>query len=95
MAKDRSPKVVDGVHFIWVENYKGALWKEHWICISHPRSVFVFEPNDGEEEWRVELFKVNDFPSFPVFSRVGEEEYSGTEKIAWMKAAEWARRPVG
>lgn len=95
MAEDRSPKVVHGVHFIWVGNYDGAQWKERWMCISHPRSVFVFEPSDGEEEWRVALFKVNDFPSFPMFSRLEEEEYFGTKRIAWEKAVEWARRPVG
>ena len=95
MATRRNPKVVDGVHFVWVQKYRWSKLPEHWLSISHPSVVRVFEPRKEHghkpKYWTVVLYRPG---VFPVKNDVGDyaENDHGTKKSIWKKAAKLAKR---
>lgn len=95
MAMRRNPKIVEGVHFVWVSKYKGSKVPEHWLSISHSSVVRVFEPREEHghkpKYWTVVLYKPG---VFPVNGDTGyyAENYHGTKKSVWKKAAKLAKR---
>lgn len=80
---DKELKLIDGVPFVWVQNYAGSVYGNHWVSIDSPRVVRVWEPKESEEEWCVKLLNAK--------LTYAEKNYAGTQKIAWEKAAEWAK----
>jgi len=90
MSEERKPRVVDGVHFVWVPYYEESFLNSHWLSISHPWTVRVFEPKNGEEEWSAILYKPGKFVTSgnPDYYSA---RYDGTQKIAWLNAVVWAK----
>ena len=94
---ERKPKIVLDVHFVWVDQYEGSNLRGHWLSISHPQVVRVFEPHpltkeDGE--WMTILYKPGVFIPPSSDDKYDAEMYLGTERIAWREAVNWAKRPV-
>src|SRR3989338_573386 len=95
MATRRNPKKVDGVHFVWVKKYKWSKLNEHWLSISHPSVVRVFEPRKEHGHkpryWTVILYRPGVFPVKNKSSDYAENDH-GTKKSIWKKAAKLAKR---
>lgn len=86
---DKNPRVVDGVHFVWVPRYLNAgigPYGEHWISIHQPSVVHIYEPEPRLQEWKVFVYSYK--------TNAHGEVYEGTEKVAFQKAAERAKRPA-
>jgi hypothetical protein len=98
MATRRNPKVVGGVHFVWVQKYRWSKLHEHWLSISHPSTVRVFEPRKEHghkpKYWTVVLYKAG--KKFPIKDDLRDyvENYHGTKKSTWKKAAKLAKRKL-
>ncbi len=95
LATRRNPKVVDGVHFVWVQKYRWSKVPEHWLSISHPSVVRVFEPRKQHghkpKHWTVILYKNGIFPTSEKADHY-VENFHGTKKATWKKAAKLAKR---
>jgi hypothetical protein len=90
----RNPKKVDGVHFVWVQKYRWSSLPEHWLSISHPSVVRVFEPRKEyghkPKHWTVVLYKPGVFPVNNSIEYCAEN-FHGPKKKAWAKAAKMAK----
>lgn len=94
MAIRRNPKVVDGVHFVWVQKYRWSKLPEHWLSISHPSVVRVFEPRKEHghklKYWIAVLYKHGVFP-VSADANYYLQNFYGTKKSTWKKAAKLAK----
>ena len=98
MATRRNPKVVDGVHFVWVQKYRWSKLPEHWLSISHPSVVRVFEPREVHghkpKYWTAVLYRPGVFPVIDIVDGYYAENFHGTKKNTWKKAAKFAKRKI-
>jgi hypothetical protein len=98
MATRRNPKVVEGVHFVWVPKYKGTKLPPHWVSMSHrPSQVRVFEPRKQHghkpKDWTVVFYKPGVFPTSEENKFYLENHRVKTQRV-WKKAAKLAKRKL-
>ncbi len=98
MATRRNSKVEAGVHFLWRPRRRKSNFPACWINISHRWSVVcVFEPRREHghkpKYWTVVLYKPGIFPiSNDIAYQL--ENFHGTKKSVWKKAAKLAKRKL-
>ena len=84
--KQREPKTVDGVTFVWVPQYERL--RPHWLSISgYP--VRVYEKSKVTENWHVTIHPQSEHE--PTAGNQIESSSPRDEDLTWRLASQWAR----